>query len=246
MEQALNTIYNIIFPITDLKIYLFVCFIILLMFISVMTSRTRIFRTYKKYLKVPNKAGLTGGQIAAASKKVLDIPNLEFALVKGKLTDAYSSKHKTLLMSKEVYETSSLASMAIIAHEFGHALQDKHDSTLFFICKFTGKISRIFSKFIMPLILIGSVCMLINHFGLYQVEFGFPLIMIAVFILVCHFLFQLLTIPLEYDASRRGLNYLIKYQFITESEQKKVKKLLGVAAQTYIASFLDNILPGKK
>ena len=123
MEQVLNTIYNIIFPITDLKIYLFICFIILLMFISVMTSITRIFRTYKKYLKVPNKAGLTGGQIAAASKKVLDIPNLEFALVKGTLTDAYSSKHKTLLMSKDVYESSSLASMAIIAHEFGHAVQ---------------------------------------------------------------------------------------------------------------------------
>ncbi|MBO7218663.1 MAG: zinc metallopeptidase [Clostridia bacterium] len=246
MEDFFNTIYNIVFPITDLKIYLFICFVILLMFISVMTSRTRIFRTYKKFLKVPNKAGLNGAQIAAASKKVLDIPNLQFALVKGTLTDAYSSKHKTLLMSKDVYESSSLASMAIIAHEFGHALQDKNDSTLFFICKITGKISRIFKKFIFPLIIIGSICMLVNHFGIYEVEFGFPLILLAVVILVCHFLFQLLTIPLEYDASRRGMNYLTKYQFITEAEHRKVKKLLGCAAQTYIASFFDNILPSKK
>ena len=97
-----------------------------------------------------------------------------------------------------------------------------------------------------PLIIFGSGCMLVNHFGIYEVEFGFPLILLAVGILVCHFLFQLLTIPLEYDASRRGMNYLTKYQFITEAEHRKVKKLLGCAAQTYIASFFDNILPSKK
>ena len=107
--------------------------IILIMFIIVLTSKKRIIKTYEKYLRVNNKSNLTGKQLAFLSKQNLELYDLQFALTDVKLGDAYSPKYNTLILSEDVANTASLSSLAIVAHEIGHAVQHKNNSFLFLL-----------------------------------------------------------------------------------------------------------------
>ena len=206
--------------------------------IMVMSSKNRIFRTYKKYMRVDNKINMTGKEFAFMSKSVLELKDLQFALVDGKLSDAYSPKYKTLLMSEDVCNTASLSSIAIVSHELGHAMQHKDESGLFFLNQLLAKLTNFTNKFIVPLLL----------FGLFSFIFKYPndtlgttLMLVSCALFCLHLLNLIVLIPLEYDASRRALRYLKQNNFISSGELHRAKKLLGVAAQTYIANLLDSL-----
>lgn len=212
--------------------------ILVLLIIIVFSSRTRIFRTYKKYMKVSNKANLTGKELAFLSKQKLELNDLEFALTDIKLGDAYSPKYKTLIMSEEVCNTASLSSLTIVAHELGHAVQDKNSTGLFFISQLFSKITRFTNKFIMPLLIVGLFLFIIKY---PTPDLGANLMITSGILFGMHVINQIVTIPLEYDASRKALKYLKENNFVSSGEYRKAKKLLGIAAQTYIAGLFDNI-----
>lgn len=214
------------------------CIFIVLLFI-VLTSRTRIVKTYDKYMKVSNKVNMTGKELAFVSKNNLDLRNIDFALTKDKLGDAYSPKYRTLILSEEVCNTASLASLTIVAHELGHACQHEKGSGLFFISQLCNKITKLTNRFILPLLIIGLFLFVFKYPDQYL---GITLMYISGGLFVIHILNQLLNIPLEYDASKRALKYLKEYNFVSNSEYRKAKKLLSIAAQTYIAGLLDGIL----
>ena len=138
------------------------CILIVLVLI-VLSSKTRIYKTYQKYMKVSNKANLTGKDLAFISKEKLELKDLEFALTDIKLGDAYSPKYKTLIMSEEVCQTASLASLTIVAHELGHAVQDKNSTGLFFISQLLGKITKFTNKFVMPLLIVGLFLFILKY-----------------------------------------------------------------------------------
>jgi len=212
--------------------------IILLLIIIVLSSRTRIYNTYKKYLKVGNKANITGKELAFISKKNLELTELQFAMTDKTLGDAYSPKYKTLILSEDVCNTASLSSLTIVAHELGHACQHKNGTGLFFICQLFTKLTLFTNKFILPLLVFGLLSFLLKY---PNDQLGLILMSISGILFICHVANQILNIPLEYDASRRALKYLKEYKYVSPSEYRRAKKLLGIAAQTYIASLLDGL-----
>lgn len=212
--------------------------IILLLIIIVLTSRTRIYKTYQKYLKIGNKANMTGKQLAFVSKQNLELDDLQFAMTDIPLGDAYSPKYQTLILSEQVCNTASLSSLTIVAHELGHAQQHKQNTGLFFINQLLTKITLFTNKFIMPLLIVGLLFFIIKY---PNENLGSTLMIISGCLFIFHVMNQILTIPLEYDASKRALKYLKEYNYVSPSEYRRAKRLLNVAAQTYIANLLDGL-----
>lgn len=211
---------------------------LLILFIIVLSSRNRIIKTYEKYMKIENKVNMSGKDLAIFAKQKLQLDELKFGVLDSKLCDAYSPKHNVLILSKEVCETASLSSLTIVGHELGHAMQQKEDSALFFASRTLGTITRFMNKFIVPLLVIGLFLFIIKYpnevLGLY-------LIYTSLGLFGLHTLNQILNIPVEYDASRRALKFLKENKLLTQSEYKKAKKLLNIAAQTYIANLFDGL-----
>ncbi len=222
----------------EYKVIAIIAAIVLILLITVLTSRTRIVRTYDKYMHVNNQANLTGEQLAVLAKDVLGLKDLKFALTKNKLGDAYSPKYKTLIISEEVCNTASLSSMAIVSHELGHATQDKESTVLFCSSRLFTMITRLTNKFIIPLLIVGLFLYLFKY---PNESLGAYLMITSGILFAIHVLNQILNIPLEYNASSRALKFLKKYQLLSPSEYRKAKHLLNIAAQTYIAGLLDGL-----
>lgn len=189
-------------------------------------------------MKIGNKANLSGKELAILAKMHLHLDNLQFALTRTKLGDAYSPKHKTLILSEDVCNTASLSSLAIVSHELGHACQHKENSGLFVLTTLLKSISRITNKIIMPLLVFGILFALLKF---PNDSLGYAMIVTSLVLFIFHVLSQILTIPLEYDASKRALKFLKSNNLLSQSEFRKAKKLLGIAAQTYIAGLLDGL-----
>lgn len=225
------------------KIIAIALIILLFLLILVLTSRTRIIKTYEKYMHVGNKANLTGKELAILAKQNLQLNDLQFAITKYKLGDAYSPKYKTLILSEEVCNTASLASLTIVSHELGHAQQHKENSGLFLFSRILSGVSRLTSKLIIPLFVIGLLFAILKY---PNNNLGYILIISSIILLVFHILNQILTIPLEYDASKRALKFLKENNLLSNNEFRKAKKLLSTAAQTYIAGLLDGLFIFKR
>lgn len=212
--------------------------IILLLIIIVFTSRYRIIKTYDKYMKVGNKLNITGKELAFISKKNLELDNLEFALTDKKLGDAYSPKYHTLILSEQVCNTASLSSLTIVAHELGHAQQHKNSTPLYVLTQLIRSLTKLTNKLIIPLLVVGLFFYILKF---PTNNIGYILLIISLSLFLLHLLELIIIIPLEYDASRRALKYLKEYNLVSPSEYRKAKKLLGVAAQTYIAGLFDDL-----
>lgn len=212
--------------------------IVLLLILIVFSSRKRIFKTYEKYMKIGNKANITGKELAFMSKSNLELSNLEFALTDKKLGDAYSPKYHTLILSEDVCNTASLSSLTIVAHELGHAVQHKNETPLYVLNQLIKSITRLTNKLIFPLLVIGLFLFLLK---VPNENVGYILMIISLSLFLLHILELIIIIPLEYDASNRALKYLKEYNFVSPSEYRKAKKLLNVAAQTYIAGLFDDL-----
>lgn len=222
----------------DTKIYIILACIIVVFLIWLFSARRRIFKVYHKYLKVTNQNGLTGENVAGYATQKLGL-DLRFVLLKEELSDAYSHKTKTLYMSEAVKNTNSLASVAIVGHELGHAMQDKEHNFLFKLNYVLNVITHFTNRFIIPLIIFGLLFKILKW---PTVTLGDYMAIAGVILFGMHALFKLLTIPVEYDASRRALKFLLGEKLITNAEASKVKKLLNVAAQTYIVGLFDDFI----
>jgi len=222
------------------KVLAIIAIILLLLLITVLNSRKRIVKTYNKYMKIDNKLNITGKQLAFVAKQQLELDDLSYSLTDRKLGDAYNYKYKTLIMSEDVCNTASLASLTIVAHELGHAMQHKENSALFNTTILTSKITRLTSKLIFPLLIIGLFFMVFKY---PTPDFGYVMMIISGCLFLIQVLNKILTIPLEYNASKRALKFLKENNYLTSGEHFRAKKLLGIAAQTYIASLFDDLIP---
>ncbi len=213
--------------------------ILILTFLIVAGSQTKILKVYNKYLKVRNSANLTGAEFASIciDKYNLDI---DLALIDKKLGDAYSAKYKTLFISDEICDVPSLSSIAIVSHELGHALQHKENSKLFSFTNLINKLTRFTNKFILPLAILGIVLFIFNTSNTTLI---YSVLGVCAGFFLLNLLSKFLLIPLERDASKRALNILENNNFVNKTELKRAKKLLNIAGQTYISSFFDDFLP---
>ena len=185
---------------------------------------------YKKYKQVILTKKMTGYDVA---RKILDINNLSDILIfetDGELSDHYDPSNKTIKLSHSIYNGNTIAAASVAAHECGHAIQDKEGYTFL---KFRNKIIPIVnlsSKLGYVAISIGFIFSLVN---LIWIGIAFEIIIL---------LFQLITLPVEFDASRRALKIIKELNIVTDDEHSGAKSMLISAALTYVAGVVSTLL----
>ena len=208
-------------------------FTVLLMvigFILVLVAQIKIDSAYSKYRKVRNSRGLTGSEVARAILNANGLSNIEVYETSGKLTDHYDPSKKLIKLSSDIYNGTSVASMAVAAHECGHAIQDKEGYTFF----------RIRSA----LVPVVNFISYLGYFGLIVSLIGglTGYIKLAILILFATVVFQLVTLPVEFNASNRGKKELDTLNLSYDNDKQGISKVLSAAAMTYVASLLSSLL----
>lgn len=206
--------------------------VILMLIIIVLPlyANIKINSTYSKYSKKQNSGKLTGKEVAEKILEMNGLNNVKVGRINGSLTDHYDPRNKTISLSDGIYNSNSISACAVAAHEVGHAIQDKERysmlvfrSKLVPVVNFTSRLSSIlvFSGFIFDL---------------------FNFITIGAILLTVGLFFQLITLPVEFDASKRAKEELQKCGLIENQDTKGATKVLKAAPFTYVAGFLASAL----
>lgn len=184
----------------------------------------KVKRAFRRYSSVHAMCGMTGAQAAARLLQLNGITDVQIRQIGGTLTDYYDPKNKEICLSGDVYNATSVAAIGVACHEAGHACQHAQGYAPLKIRNATIPATRIGSSLGIPLVLLGMV-------------FTWrPLIMVGIVLYALVALFQLLTLPVEFNASRRALQTIESNQFLTEQEYRGAKKVLTAAALTYVAA----------
>lgn len=192
-------------------------------------AQMKVGSTYKKWVSVGSRSGITGREAAAYVMRAAGITDVDIVPTGGKLTDHYDPRNKRLALSEANYHGTSLAALGVAAHEAGHAIQHKEGYSMLQLRMSLVPITS-FASHILPVVLIAS--------------FFIPFLahnMIALKIVVLCYLvltvFQFVTLPVEFDASKRAKAQLAGLGIIHGDEQKGVAATLDAAAWTYVAAF---------
>lgn len=211
--------------------YYFVTYgLTLIAFIITTIAQLFVTTTYKKYSNVRNEKNMTGAEAARELLDKNDLHDVKVVEVSGYLTDHYDPRNKSVSLSNSIYEQNSISSIAVAAHECGHAIQDKIGYSFM----------RFRSKMVPVVNITSSISSIFIMIGFFTEFVGF--IRIGILLLSVGLLFQLITLPVEFDASRRAKEELDRLGLIDEKESKGVKKVLNAAAFTYVAGFLASAL----
>ncbi|MEJ8778133.1 zinc metallopeptidase [Pseudogracilibacillus sp. ICA-222130] len=203
----------------------YILYFILLMIIP-LWAQLKVKTTYSKYSKVATSSSLTGAQVA---RKILDengLFDVHIEEVKGTLTDHYDPRSKVVRLSTGNYHGHSMAASAVAAHEVGHAIQDA-ESYAFLN----------FRTALVPLASFGSNSAFIIIFAGIILN-SMNLVLLGIIFMSFAVLFQLVTLPVEFNASSRAMDQLVMTGIITNSEERETKKVLNAAALTYVAAAL--------
>lgn len=193
-------------------------------------AQAKINTAYNKYQKIKAKSNLTGKDVA---RKILDangLTNIKILEVKGQLTDHYDPTKKTVNLSTQIYSDTTIASISVAAHECGHALQDKDNYTYMRIRAMLVPIVNLTTYLGYFSIIISLIAGITGYLKL------------GILIIAITLLFQIVTLPVEFNASKRAKKELQKLGIITKDEYKGVDKMLDAAANTYVASVLSSMI----
>lgn len=179
---------------------------------------------FSKYSKIKNSYGISGCEMARMILERNGINDVKVEPTTGWLSDHYSPSERVLRLSEPVYASNSVAAIGVAAHEAGHALQHKYGYSMMKFRQMLAYPASFASNISVWLILIGAI---IGAMGL--AKFGFALFCIVV-------LFQLVTLPVEFDASKRAKKLLIEYGIADEKDSSGVASVLNAAAMTYVAA----------
>lgn len=192
-------------------------------------AQSKVSSTYKKYSQVGSRSGISGREAADYVMSKAGIKDVEIVAIKGHLTDHYDPRNKRLALSEENFYGNSLAALGVAAHEAGHAIQHNIGYSALKLRMSLIPITSIASQ-MLPLVIIGGF--------FFQVA-GLINLGIAVYLVLT--IFQLVTLPVEFDASRRAKLELAGLGIINEQESVGVRKTLDAAAWTYVAAFVASL-----
>ncbi|GEN46283.1 zinc metallopeptidase [Alkalibacillus haloalkaliphilus] len=196
-----------------------------------MWAQSKVKGNFEKWSKVQASAGMSGAQVA---RRILDEEGLHNVKLersnKGTLSDHYDPSKKVVRLSDPVYNGNSISSLSVAAHEVGHAIQDATNYSMLVVRHKVFPVAN-FGSQLAPILLIGGF--ILDMFNLITV--GIVLFSLAV-------LFQLVTLPVEYNASSRAKDKLVELGMISNNEVRGVSKVLNAAALTYVASTLMAVL----
>lgn len=204
--------------------------LLLLSFLLVLGAQLLVSGTYSKYSTTENKKRLTGFDVA---REILDrngLKNITIVETKGKMTDHYDPRRKVVRLSSEVYHGTTISSVAIAAHECGHAIQHNKKYAPLMIRNTIVPVVNLASRIGYVVIVIGILAS------------AFNVALIGIILLAATLVFQFITLPVEFNASSRAIRILEKEKLIETSEKQPVKNMLTAAALTYVASLISNML----
>lgn len=196
-----------------------------------MWASARVNSTYKKYAQVRSASGLTGAEAARRILNGAGIYDVRIEHISGNLTDHYDPRGKVLRLSDTVYGSPSVAAIGVAAHECGHAIQHDQGYAPLQIRSAIVPVANIGTKAAFPIILLGL------FFGS-----SYTLIQVGLLCFACGTLFQLITLPVEFNASARAVDILGNTHMLSDTELGSTKKVLSAAAMTYVAAAAASIL----
>ena len=196
-----------------------------------MIASAKVNSTFNKYKRVRSMTGMTG---AEAAQKILQrngIYDVTVEHVAGNLTDHYDPKNKVLRLSDATYSSPSVAAIGVAAHECGHALQHNDEYLPLKIRSAIVPVASFGSRLGIPIILLGVL-----------LGSNYMLIQIGIWVFSLAVLFQIVTLPVEFNASRRAVGMVEQYGILSGEELKHTRKVLSAAALTYVAAAAASIL----
>jgi len=194
-------------------------------------AQSRISSAYRQFSRVPAKSGITGARLAQMILQSNGIYDVTIEQIPGQgLNDHYDPRNRVLRLSQGVYNSTSLAALGIAAHEVGHACQHHEEYVALKIRNTLAPVVQFGSMAAFPLLIMGML-----FYSSWLVQFGIILYTLAV-------VFQLITLPVEFNASRRAIAALEGGGYLTYDEIPGVKRVLSAAAMTYVAAALASIL----
>ena len=193
-------------------------------------AQMKVKRAYGKYVQVPSRGRITGREAAQAVMESAGIHDVEIVECHGTLTDHYDPRNKRLALSRENYRGSSLAALGVSAHEAGHAIQHQQEYAPLNLRMSLVPITS-FASQLLPIAMIGGFML-----------FHSPMLInlgIAIYVILTFF--QLVTLPVEFDASKRAKAQLVNLGIVDQDEMVGVNKTLDAAAYTYVAAFVASL-----
>lgn len=201
-------------------------------------ASSQVKNTFAAYSKYTNRNGYTGFDIA---RKILDLNGLydvSVEPIQGKLTDHYDPRTRTVRLSESVYGKQSLSAVSVAAHECGHALQHQNNYVFLNVRHSIVPVVNFANQLSMPLIMIGAFVGGVGRSG----SFGYLFIQLGILFFIGVVVFQFVTLPVEFNASKRALTVLNEQHYLTDDEMGPAKKVLNAAALTYVAAAASALL----
>ena len=204
--------------------------------IITMWAQGKMKTTFTKYSRVRSMSGMTGQEVARRILMANGIFDVTVEPVAGQLTDHYDPRSKVVKLSEVIYNSTSVAAVGVAAHECGHAIQDNEEYLPLRLRSAIVPVANIGSTLSWPMILIG---IFLWSAGSY---IGYSLVAIGILCFSLAVLFQLVTLPVEFDASRRALRQLSVTGILPSEEQQQTRAVLSAAALTYVAAAASSML----
>lgn len=196
--------------------------------ILAMYAQSKVNSTFNKFSKIGNRNGYTGAQVAQMLLSIAGVTDVSIEQVAGNLTDHYDPSNKVLRLSQSVYGSRSISALGVAAHETGHAVQHNRGYIFLGIRNAIFPIVNFSSKLAMPLIMIGFLLSFFTQ--------SYTIIYFGVILFTVVVAFQIITLPVEFNASSRAISMLEENNILTSDEIAPAKKVLSAAALTYVAS----------
>ncbi|CAH0184648.1 hypothetical protein SRABI96_01521 [Peribacillus sp. Bi96] len=193
-------------------------------------AQMKVKSTYKKYSKVPASSGMNGAETARAILDQNGLFNVRVEETPGMLSDHYDPRDKTVRLSTNNYHGHSVAGVAVAAHEVGHAIQDKEAYAFLRFRHALVPVANFGSNISWILILVGMLASIPG------------LLLAGIVFMSAAVLFQVITLPVEFNASSRAMDQLVSVGVIRNDEERETKKVLSAAAMTYVAAALVAVL----
>ena len=223
------------------KYYLIFTLLIFVCAIFGIRANSKVHSAYRAYGNMPTASHMTGYDTATRLLRVNGVRGISVGRVRGTLSDHYHPKKRIVNLSEGVYGDDSIAAVAVSAHEIGHVLQKQSGYFPYKVRAVLVPITNFGSRLALPLVLVG---LLLDIFvgATQNSNVGFYLAIVGVVLYGLSTVFALVTLPVEFDASRRAKKMLVEEGILREDELPYADKMLSAAAQTYVASLLTSLV----
>jgi len=195
-----------------------------------LAAQIRVKSAFRKYARVLSGSNMTGQQAAMRVLQYYQVPGIQFQLAPGRLTDYFDPRREVIALSQDVMHGSSVAAIGVACHEAGHAAQHAEGYAPIKIRNSLLPVCKIGSMAALPIMIVG-----------YMLAYT-PLVWVGLFAYIAIALFQLATLPVEFNASRRALAVIEETGMLSDEERHGAKKVLSAAALTYVAALISTLL----